>query len=76
MVIRNRRAFLSWRRRETNICKLATIGVSLVLAVATIPLAFASIKDSTLLTIYLLFKLWMFVGVPLVLLYIIREEKD
>jgi len=57
-----------------NIRKLATIGVSLALAAATIPPAFAFIKDSKFLTIYLLFKLWIFAGAPLVLWYVTKKS--
>jgi len=59
-----------------NTRKLVIVGASLALAAATVPLAFVFIKHSTLLTIYLLFKLWMFVGVPLVVLYVTSKKKN
>lgn len=54
--------------------KMLIIAVDIILAIGTIPLGIAYAGD--LAVYYILFKLWMFIAVPIIFVYLVGGEED
>jgi len=54
--------------------KMLIIAVDIILAIGTIPLGIAMAGDYAVY--YILFKLWMFIAVPIIFVYLVGSEED